>query len=151
MSDTSVQALGVSEPGIEMPPQPLPDPDSEGFWAATERGELALCRCGACRSWMHPPLERCRSCGGPTGFEAISGNGVVHSFIVAHRSSVPGLGPGPHVIALVEFNDAPGIRLSGMLVGVEPAAVAVGAPVRTEIVDVPGGAFSAPEFVPADG
>jgi uncharacterized OB-fold protein len=100
---------------------------------------------------MHPPLERCRGCGGETAFEPIGGRGRIHSFIVMHRSSVPGLGPPPHVIALVEFDDTPGIRLTGMLVGVAPSDVEIGAPVLARIVDVPGGDFRAPEFVPVPG
>jgi uncharacterized protein len=147
MSDTSVQVLAGVDPEVDVPPQPLPNVDTEGFWEATRRGELALCRCRQCRSWMHPPLERCRSCSGETTFEVISGRGRIHSFIVMHRASVPGLGPPPHVVVLVEFDDAPGIRLTGMLTGVPAEAVEVGAPVQARIVEVPGGSFRAPEFV----
>jgi uncharacterized OB-fold protein len=147
MSDTSVHALAVTDPTVEIPPQPFPDVDSQGFWDATSRGELAICRCQQCRAWMHPPLERCRFCGGETGFEPISGRGRIHSFIVMHRASVPGLGSPPHVIVLVEFDDAPGIRLTGMLAGSRAADVEIGAPVQTRMVDVPGGPYAAPEFV----
>jgi uncharacterized OB-fold protein len=151
VSDTSVHTLAVADPSVEIPPQPFPDVDSQGFWDATSQGELAICRCQTCRAWMHPPLERCRRCGGETAFEPIGGRGRIHSFIVMHRSSVPGLGPPPHVIALVEFDDTPGIRLTGMLVGVAPSDVEIGAPVLARIVDVPGGDFRAPEFVPVPG
>jgi uncharacterized protein len=147
VSDTSVHALAVTDPSVEIPPQPFPDVDSQGFWDATARGELAICRCRKCRAWMHPPQERCRLCGGETSFEPISGRGRIHSFIIMHRASVPGLGPPPYVIALVEFDDTPGIRLTGILAGVEPSDVEIGAPVQARIVDVPGGPYRAPEFV----
>ncbi len=147
MSDTSVHALPGAAAGADIPPQPLPDPDSTGFWAATERGELALCRCQDCGTWLHPPLERCRRCGGPTGFETISGTGRVHSFIVGHRASVPGQGPGPHVTVLVELDGVAGVRLTGLLVDVDPGDVRIDDPVRARIVDVPGGGFRAPQFV----
>jgi uncharacterized OB-fold protein len=150
MSDTSVRSFQVDDPSIEIPPQPFPDVDSQGFWDATARGELALCRCTECRTWMHPPQERCRVCGGETGFEAISGKGWIYSFIVAHRASVPGLGEGPHVTVLVEFDDTPGLRLTGMLAGADPSHVRIGDRVETRIVDVPGGPFKAPEFVLVD-
>lgn len=130
----------------DLPPQPVPDPDSVGFWDALAGGRLALCRCGDCRAWMHPPLERCRRCGGPTSFETVSGAGVVHGFIVMHRASVPGQGAGPHVIALVELDEVPGVRLSGRLADADPRDVAVGARVVTRVVDVPGGPFHQPEF-----
>jgi len=124
----------------------VPDPDSAGFWDALAEGRLALCRCRDCRTWLHPPLERCRRCGGATSFEPLSGAGAVHSFIVMHRASVPGLGGGPHVIALVDLDDAPGLRLSGRIADAAPADVVVGARVVTRVVPVPGGPFSQPEF-----
>jgi len=134
----------------DVPPQPLPDPDTVGYWDALAGGALALCRCDGCRAWMHPPLERCRACGARTRFEPVSGDGTVAGFIVMHRASVPGLGGGPHVIALVDLDDAPGVRLSGRLVAA-PAEVRVGARVGTRVVAVPGGPFHQPEFALAPG
>ena len=138
----------MTDTGI--PSQPVPNPDTSGFWQATSEGRLALCRCDECGAWMHPPLERCRRCRGTTSFQPVSGNGTVHSFIVQHRASIPGIGPAPYVIALVDFDDALGARLSGLIAGAAPADVVVGARVTTRIVDVPGGPFRQPEFVLAD-
>jgi uncharacterized OB-fold protein len=147
MSDTSVHPFLGPTSGEEIPPQPFPDVDSEGFWAATNRGELAVCRCQQCRAWMHPPLERCRMCGDRTDFETVSGTGVIHSFIVMHRASVPGLSEAPYAIVLVDLDDAPGIRLTGILADAAPQDAAAGAAVQARIVDVPGGYFRAPEWV----
>ncbi len=130
----------------DVPPQPVPDPDTVGYWEALADGRLSLCRCEACRTWMHPPLERCRRCGRATSFEPVSGTGVVHSFIVMRRASVPGLGDGPYVIGVVDIDDAPGVRLSGHI-DAAPDAVTVGAPVVVRVVEVPGGPFHQPEFV----
>lgn len=149
MSDTSVHALPTPGAGEEIPPQPFPDVNTDGFWAATRRGELAICRCHECRGWMHPPLERCRRCGGATAFETVTGGGRIHSFIVMHRPSVPGLREVPYAIVLVDLDDAPGIRLTGILAGL-PSHAAIGAAVRARIVEVPGGSFRAPEWVLAD-
>jgi uncharacterized OB-fold protein len=136
-----------SEPPV-FPPQPVPDPDTVGFWDALAGGQLALCRCGDCRAWMHPPLERCRRCGGPTSFEPVSGTGVVHSFIVMRRASVPGLA-SPYIIGVVDLDDAPGVRMSGRIAAA-PEDVTVGAPVVAHIVDVPGGPYRQPEFTLAE-
>jgi uncharacterized OB-fold protein len=149
VSDTSVHVLATADAGEEIPPQPFPDVNTDGFWAATRRGELAICRCQECRGWMHPPLERCRMCGGATAFETVTGSGRIHSFIVMHRPSVPGLREVPYAIALVDLDDAPGIRLTGILAG-PPSYAAIGAAVRAHIVEVPGGHFRAPEWVLAD-
>jgi uncharacterized protein len=147
MSDTSVHALIGADAGEDIPPQPFPDVDSEGFWAATHRGELAICRCQECGTWMHPPFERCRVCGGATEFETVSGAGHIHSFIVMHRASVPGLPEVPYALVLVELDDAPGIRLTGVLADARPDEAEVGRAVHARIVDVPGGYFRAPEWV----
>jgi uncharacterized OB-fold protein len=140
----------VSTLAADVPPQPLPDADTEGFWQATAHGELALCRCRECRLWQQPPVERCRACAGLTSFEPVSGGGSVFSFIVANRASVPGFSElVPYVVALVELDEQPGLRLASRLVGVEPADVEIGMRVRAEIVDLPGGDYRIPVFRPA--
>lgn len=132
----------------DLPPQPIPDPDSTPYWEATTQGRIALCRCVECRRWLHPPLERCRSCGGPTAFDEVSGAGTVHGFIVMHRASIPGQGPDPYAIVEVELDDAPGTRLTGRLDG-EPGSVRVGDRVAAVVVPIPGGPHHQPAFRPA--
>jgi len=128
-----------------IPPQPLPDVDSAGYWEATAAGQIAICRCTECRTWVHPPLERCRQCGGALAYEPISGNGTVNSFIVMHRASVPGQGEAPHAIALIDIDDAPGVRLTGRITG-DPAMVRVGDRVTAHVIGVAGGDYRIPEF-----
>jgi len=139
----------TAERPVSLPPQPAPDYDSEGFWAATARGELAMCRCQDCRLWHQPPLERCRRCAGPTEFEAVTGTGEVYSFIVVRQPSVPGyVDDVPYVVAIVELDDQPGLRLPTRLVGIEPDDVVVGLRVRVELAPLPGGDFVVPLFRP---
>ncbi len=135
-----------STTAMEIPPQPDPDVDTQGFWDATAAGVIALCRCTECGAWMHPPLERCRHCAGPTVFEPVAGTGSVHSFIVLHRQSVPGQGPGPHVLAAIDLDGVDGARLTGRVVVDDVARVQAGTRVRGHIVDIPGGAYCQPEF-----
>lgn len=135
----------------DLPPQPLPNPDTIGFWQATAEGRLAICRCAECGTWMHPPLERCRQCGGATRFETVGGTGTVHSFIVLHRASVPGQGPGPHVLAAIDLDGVDGARLTGRVLGAEPIDVRVGMRVAARIVAVPGGDYFQPEFEVVSG
>ncbi|MGD9705162.1 MAG: Zn-ribbon domain-containing OB-fold protein [Acidimicrobiia bacterium] len=130
-----------------IPPQPVPNCDTQGFWDALAAGNIALCRCTDCGTWMHPPLERCRACNGPTHFDTIAGTGAVHSYIVLHRASVPGQGPGPHVLAAIDLDGVVGVRLTGRVVGADPSQVEVGTRVHARIVDVPGGPYRQPEFV----
>jgi uncharacterized OB-fold protein len=133
-----------------MPPQPVPDVDSEGFWSATAEGRLAICRCQSCGLWLQPPLERCRVCNGPTAFEEVSGTGEVYSFIVQHQPAVAGyLDNLPYVVALVELDEQEGLRLPTRIVGIEPEAVHCGMRVRAQLVGLPGGEFTVPVFAPA--
>ena len=148
MTDAATTAERVDARGIDAsPPQPLVDADSAGFWAATARGEFAVCRCQECRRWIHPPIERCVKCAGPTAFEAVSGRGTIHSFIVANRPSVPGFGHlVPYVVAVVELAEQPGLRVVSRITGIDPGDVAIGQPVRAEVVDLRGGSFRIAEF-----
>jgi len=140
----------MNQPVVTVPPQPDPDVESVGFWEATARGEFALDRCRDCRRWQHPPVERCRQCGGPTAFEPVAGTGTVFSYIVMRRASVGGFEEHlPYVVALIELDDQPGLRFNGRIVGLDPAQIEIGQRVRAEILDVaPGGSYRIPVFRP---
>jgi len=126
------------------PPVPVPDVVSRGYWDSTEGGVFAIARCTACRMWDHPPQERCRICGGDVAFEAVSGRGIVFSFIVNRRQFVPGHPPG-EVIALVELDEQTGLRLTALL-DAAPNDVSVGAAVVAHLVPVGDSGFVAPVF-----
>jgi uncharacterized OB-fold protein len=135
------------DPRTLPPPQPLPDSDSAGFWEATADGRVALCRCQECGHWHHPPLERCRRCAGPTDFEPIAGTGSVHTYIVQRQGAVAGyLDELPYVVALVELDEQPGLRLPGRLADIDPVDVCIGQRVRARVVAHPGGDYAVPVF-----
>ncbi len=143
------EALGTPD-ALHTPPQPLPDPDSAGFWEATSKGQLALCRCDACGLWMQPPLERCRKCNATTSYQPISGHGEVHSFIVQHRPVTVGyLDNVPYAVAIIEFDEQKGLRLPGRIVDVPHGDIRVGMRVKARLEKLPGGSFVIPVFGPA--
>ena len=132
----------MSVDAAQLPPQPRPDPDSEGFWSATASGHIELCRCSDCGLWHHPPLERCRACAAETRFDPIAGTGSLRSFVVVRHAAVPGyLDAVPYIVGMVELDEQPGLRLVGRLLDVDPQHVEVGARVRAELVDLPPGDF----------
>jgi uncharacterized OB-fold protein len=134
---------------MSTPLQPRPTPDTEGFWAATADGKLALAHCAECSRFTHPPLERCPRCASPMSFEAVSGRGTLFSYIVVHRAIAPGYQDKPgHVIGLVELDDQPGLRLSTQLAGVTADTARIGMPLRADIVALPGGDLKVPVFTP---
>jgi uncharacterized OB-fold protein len=131
----------------ETPPQPAPDPDSEGYWASLAEGVLSIQRCQACREWQFPALERCRHCGGALRYERVGGGGTIHSLIVQHHEVSPGFdAERPYAIALVAPDEAPHARLPGRIVGAGPEDVRIGARVEAEVVDLPGGSHRVAVF-----
>jgi uncharacterized OB-fold protein len=139
----------VTDPAVAaallLPPVPVPDADSAGWWEALAGGTLAICRCRGCRRWLHPPLEACRHCGAPTALEPVSGRGTIFSFIVVRHQAVPGHTP-PYVVAIVDLDEQRGLRLTGR-VDADPARVTIGAAVRAEIRAIGDSGFSGPTFV----
>lgn len=127
------------------PPQPMPDPDSAPYWAALQAGELRLPYSPAADRWQFPPLERCRFTGGPLEWRPIAPAGRIYSFIVQHRPPAPGFEHLlPYAVALVEPDDAPGVRLPMRIADSHGEDVRVGAPVTIGIVDLPGGLWRMP-------
>jgi uncharacterized protein len=107
--------------------RPLPQPDAETvfFWEATQRGELYILRCNACRTYIHLPRPACRACGGTDLAPArVSGRGVVHSFTVTHFP-LPGFEP-PFAVALIELEEQAGLRMASNVVDVPPDELEIG-------------------------
>lgn len=132
---------------VEQPPQPLPNVDSEGYWRSLADGVVAIQRCADCRSWQFPPLERCRHCNGTLRYEALSGRGTIHTFLIEHHKVAPGFDAlRPYAIALVTPEEAPELRIPGRVVGVPPDQVRIGDQVTIDVEPLPGGEYRVPLF-----
>jgi uncharacterized OB-fold protein len=131
-----------------LPPVPVPDPDTAPYWEGLQNGKLLLCRCDDTGKWIHPPLERSRYTGGPVHFEAVSGAGVVYSYIVVRQALVPGRVP-PYVVALIELAEQPGLRINAVLEA-DPADVRIGQEVTLRIADLGDSGYRIPEFAITD-
>ena len=105
---------------------PRVDATNEHFWRGGADGQLRVLRCAACGHWVHPPAPVCPVClGRQVAPDVLSGRGVVHSFTVNHQPWNPTM-PAPYVVALVQLEEQPGLRLVTNLVGVDPEQVAIG-------------------------
>lgn len=115
-----------------------PDPHSEPFWLAAREHRLVAPRCQHCGRFRMPPTGFCPGCRQQgVDWVELSGRGTVYSFTIAHQPLIPQLRDYiPYVIALVEPDDAPGIRLATNLVDVDTEAVRVGMAVRVVWDDV---------------
>ena len=109
---------------------PAMTPLTEPFWTGGAHGELRIQRCRACGRHLHPPGPVCRVClSTDLTVAVVSGRGSVHSFTVNHQAWRPDL-RDPYVVAIVELDDAPGVRLLTNVVDCDPEVVAIGLPVQ---------------------
>jgi uncharacterized OB-fold protein len=107
-------------------PHPVPNPDNAGFWEACGRGELCLQRCTSCRSWRHPPRPMCPHCGSlDFAWERASGRGVVHTFTIVHRPTLPTFEDRvPYNVVAVQLDE--GVFMVSNLVDCAPADIRIG-------------------------
>ena len=98
------------------------------FWDACVRRELRLQRCVGCGRFRHPPLPGCPHCGSAASeWPLLSGRGRLFSFTVVHHPALPSLqGDVPYNVVVVELDGAPGARLIGNVIDVEPAGLRIG-------------------------
>lgn len=109
---------------------PLLTPDSTSFWQGGQSGRLMVHHCQVCARWFHPPAPMCPRCGAlEVAPQAVSGRGQVASFTINHQAWTPEL-TTPYVVAIIELDDQPGLRLLSNVVGCAPDEVRVGQPVQ---------------------
>lgn len=123
--------------------------ESEPFWRACAEGRLLLARCRACGLYLHPPRPACRRCRSmDIAHVEVSGRGVVHTFTAAHHAFVPGM-EVPYIVAIVELEEQPGLRILSNVVGCDPDAVRVGMPVHAVFTAIAGTeGVGVPQFRP---
>lgn len=130
------------------PPRLLPPIDdvSRGYWTGGSRGELMITRCTACSRLIHPPEASCPGCGAATCPAPVPGDGVVFTYTISHHQFHPAV-PTPFVIAIVELDAKPGLRIVSNVVDCEPNSVHRGMRVSARFET--HGDTHPPVFVPA--
>ena len=102
------------------------------FWTGGERGELLIARCRSCGYRMHPPLPVCPACRTmDIAPEAVSGRGTVWSATINRYRWAPELEP-PYVLAFVELDEQPGLRLLTAIVDCDDIPIGTPVSVRFE-------------------
>jgi uncharacterized OB-fold protein len=124
----------VSEAPRRIAPQLTPE--NRYFWTAGAEGELRFKRCRNCRTYIHPPAPHCAAClSKDLAIEPVSGRARVGGFTINYQQWHPAF-PPPYVIAIVEIEEAPYVRLTTNIVGCAPEAVHVGMPVQVRFEQV---------------
>ncbi len=130
---------GSTDPGrLDAPaiPLPVPNQDNEGFWEGCRRHELRVQRCTRCVSLRHPPRPMCPGCC-TTEYEwaAVSGRGVVYSFTIVHRPTLPAFQAQiPYNVAVVHLEEGPFMVTN--LVGCATDQIRIGMAVVVEFDDI---------------
>lgn len=102
-------------------PRPLPRPsvDTAPYFKAAAEGRLDVPQCADCGVFFWTPQQMCPEClSDNVKWTTLSGAGTVFTYIVVGRPVHPWFATQvPYVLALVEFEDAPGIRILADVLG----------------------------------
>ena len=102
---------------------PMPDRDSEHYFAALAEGRLELQRCEDCGHWTWPPRPICSNCHGDNlVWQPVAGTGAVYTWVVTHHAYFPSLQPiVPYTTVFVRLDEQDDIMIPGRLLSdVEP-------------------------------
>lgn len=119
---------------------PLPDPDFEPlkpFWAAVAERRLEFPKCSGCGRFNWYPRPVCPDCGSNEfAWVPVSGEARIFSWTVVQRAlHAPYKAIAPYTPVIVEFPDAPGVRLVSRWIGAEAEALVIGKPVKIVFED----------------
>jgi uncharacterized OB-fold protein len=103
------------------PPPVASDPLTDFFWAGARERRLMIQRCRACGTYIHLPRPVCRACRSfDLAPEQVSGRGTVYTFTETHRPFHPFfVDRVPYLLAAVELEEQPGLRVLSNLVGMD--------------------------------
>ena len=126
--------------------EPRPTPETQEFWDGCAAGELRLQRCRPCDAHYFPPRPFCPDClSDDVTWEAVSGRGTLHTYVINHRPA-PGF-EGPYAIAVVQLEEGP--RMMSNIVGVDQTPEALVLDMPLEVTFEERGEVQLPLFRPA--
>ncbi len=122
-------------------PFPVPEFGVEPYWEACNREELVMQRCSGCGRFRWLPAPICSECGSnEASWEPLAGRGRITTWtVVTHPVHPAAVDRVPYVVAEVELEEQPGLRMIAGLVGIEPDAVAMDLAVAVEFETHPSG------------
>ncbi len=136
--------------------KPLPDRediDNGPFWEGTDKGELRVKHCADCGQHHWPPRLGCPYCGSAAiEWTRVSPRGEIYSWTVIHRSQTPGFETEtPYAVALVQLNEAKGVRMIGNLVNCPLDRLRAGLALEAVFTPSEDGAATLVRWQPASG
>lgn len=118
----------TSPPAFRLLPEVTPE--TRAFWTGGEAGELRIYRCASCRHWFHPPMPACFRCRSrEVGPEATSGRATISAYTINQHTWFEGF-PPPYIVAIVELQEEPDVRLTTNIIDCAIEDIHVGMPVE---------------------
>lgn len=100
------------------------------FWQALAEGHLEMPRCSGCGQWHFPAVSRCGACGAwGMDWHPVPARGTIFSWTRTWQNFGGAEAiDRPYVSAVIQLDEAGGLRLMGLLEGAD-TDIAIGAPV----------------------
>ena len=120
------------------------------FWDGVDERRLLIQRCGDCGFYVHWPRPECSRCHSENLAPAeVSGRGTIYSYGVAMQAFIPAFADKiPYILAVVELEEQPGLKLVTNIVDCDEDDVEVGMPVEVVFREADEGLIL-PYFKPA--
>jgi uncharacterized OB-fold protein len=118
--------------------RPLPEltPENTAFWTGGVDGKLMIAFCKDCAAAIHPPQLVCPKCWCETiESRPVSGTGKVYTYTINHQPWTPDM-QVPFALAVVDIDDAPGVRVTAEVVNADPETVTIGQKMRVSFLNV---------------
>lgn len=130
-------------------PMPEPTPVTQPFWDGLREHKVRIQYSpSADRYVFYPRILAPGTLADDLEWREVSGNGTLYAFTVADRPTAPPWADSlPQLLAIVELDEGP--RVSTEMVGVDPAELRVGMPVRAVFSDYPDKDVTLLRFAPA--
>jgi hypothetical protein len=131
---------------------PVPDELTAFFWDGAREHKLMIQRCDNCGFYLHWPRPCCKRC---NSFDLtpveVSGRGTLYSYTVAVHPFHPWLASRlPYVIAVVELEEQPNLKLVTNIVDYDEGELRCGMPVEVTYETIAEGVVL-PMFRPRAG
>jgi len=125
----------------DTPPVPVPTDVTRFFWEGVARHELLILRCQSCGHYVHHPRIVCSRCQSTDlAPEQVSGRGTLYSHTVVMQAFHPYfVDKLPYVLAVVELEEEPGLRLTTNIVDCPEDELRIGMPVEVAFTEVAPG------------
>jgi uncharacterized OB-fold protein len=114
------------------PPLPRPNPMTQFFWDGCKARRLMILRCRPCGHFVHYPRPICNKClSTELAPQEVSGRASLYAYTLTMQAFHPYyVDKLPYMLAVVELEEQPGLRITTNIVDVEEAALKTGMPVR---------------------